>query len=154
MNIALLGYGKMGKEIEAIALQRGHSIVLKVDKSNASSFTNEELKKADVAIEFSTPHTVITNIKKCFDAQVPIVVGTTGWYDSTAGAGATIVYKQFADTAPYTGNYIQHSIAKGASSDTLVITSLWQNTDSDAITGGTAPTGATPGTAPKVGPTA
>jgi hypothetical protein len=73
---------------------------------------------------------------------------TTGWYDLTAGAAATIVYKQFADTAPYTANYIQHSIAKGASSTTLVITTLWQNTDSDPITGGTAPTGATPGTAP------
>jgi hypothetical protein len=72
---------------------------------------------------------------------------TTGWYDLTAGAAATIVYKQFADTAPYTANYIQHSIAKGASSDTLVITSLWQNTDSDPISGGTAPTGASPGTA-------
>ena len=72
---------------------------------------------------------------------------TTGWYDLTAGAAATIVYKQFADTAPYTANYIQHSIAKGASSDTLVITSLWQNTDSDPISGGKAPTGATPGTA-------
>ena len=73
---------------------------------------------------------------------------TTGWYDLTAGGAATIVYKQFADTAPYTANYIQHSIAKGASSTTLVITTLWQNTDSDPITGGTAPTGATPGTAP------
>jgi len=73
---------------------------------------------------------------------------TTGFYDLTAGAGATIVYKQFADTAPYTGNFIQHSIAKGSSSDTLVITTLWQNTDSDPISGGTAPTGATPGTAP------
>ena len=73
---------------------------------------------------------------------------TTGWYDLTAGAAETIVYKQFADTAPYTANYIQHSIAKGASSTTLVITTLWQNTDSDPITGGTAPTGATPGTAP------
>ena len=72
---------------------------------------------------------------------------TTGWYDLTAGAAATIVYKQFADTAPYTANYIPHSIAKGASSDTLVITSLWQNTDSDPISGGTAPTAATPGTA-------
>jgi 4-hydroxy-tetrahydrodipicolinate reductase len=82
MNIALLGYGKMGKEIEAIALQRGHTIVLKVDETNASTFTNDELKKADVAIEFSTPHTVVSNIKKCFDAQVPIAVGTTGWYDS------------------------------------------------------------------------
>ena len=73
---------------------------------------------------------------------------TTGWYDLTAGAAATIVYKQFADTAPYTANFIQHSIAKGASSDTLVITTLWQNTDSDPITGGTASSGATPGTAP------
>lgn len=81
MNIALLGYGKMGKEIEAIALQRGHSIVLKVDETNASTFTAEELKAANVAIEFSTPHTVIGNIKKCFESQVPIVVGTTGWYD-------------------------------------------------------------------------
>lgn len=82
MNIALLGYGKMGKEIEAIALQRGHSIVLKVDETNASTFTNEQLKQADVAIEFSTPHTVISNIKKCFEVNVPIVVGTTGWYDN------------------------------------------------------------------------
>ena len=81
MNIALLGYGKMGKEIEAIALQRGHNIVLKVDETNASTFTNEDLKKADVAIEFSTPHAVIGNIKKCFDTQVPVVVGTTGWYN-------------------------------------------------------------------------
>jgi hypothetical protein len=72
---------------------------------------------------------------------------TTGWYDLTAGAAATIVYKQFADTAPYTANYIQHSLAKGASSDTLVITTLWQNTDSDPISGGTASSGATPGTA-------
>lgn len=72
----------MGKEIEAIALQRGHTIVLKVDETNASTFSKEDLKKADVAIEFSTPHTVISNIKKCFEAQIPIVVGTTGWYDS------------------------------------------------------------------------
>lgn len=82
MNIALLGYGKMGKEIEAIALQRGHSIVLKVDEINASTFTLDELRKSDVAIEFSTPQTVISNVRKCFDAQVPVVVGTTGWYDS------------------------------------------------------------------------
>ncbi|MCF8423367.1 MAG: 4-hydroxy-tetrahydrodipicolinate reductase [Bacteroidia bacterium] len=81
MNIALLGYGKMGKEIEAIALQRGHTIVLKVDESNSITFTNEDLIKADVAIEFSTPQTVSANIKKCFNAQVPVAVGTTGWYD-------------------------------------------------------------------------
>ncbi len=80
MNIALLGYGKMGKEIEAIALQRGHTIVLKVGRDNAGTYAND-LKKADVAIEFSTPHTVISNIKTCFEAQVPVVIGTTGWYD-------------------------------------------------------------------------
>jgi len=73
---------------------------------------------------------------------------TTGFNDLTAGAGATIVYKQFADTAPYTSNFIQHSIAKGASSDTLVITTLWSASDGDPISGGTASSGATPGTAP------
>jgi 4-hydroxy-tetrahydrodipicolinate reductase len=82
MNIALLGYGKMGKEIESIALQKGHTIILKVDETNAETFSITDLQKADVAIEFSTPQTVIANIKKCFDANVPIVVGTTGWYDS------------------------------------------------------------------------
>jgi hypothetical protein len=79
-----------------------------------------------------------------------ILLTTTGWYDLTPGAAATIVYKQFADTAPYTDNFIQHSIAKGASSDTLVITTLWSanDTENDPISGGTASSGATPGTAP------
>lgn len=80
MNIALLGYGKMGKEIEAIALQRNHNIVLKVGSTN--TITSKELQQADVAIEFSTPHSVVSNINKCFDAQLPVVVGTTGWYDN------------------------------------------------------------------------
>ena len=79
MNIALIGYGKMGKEIEQIAISRGHSIVLKVDITNADSYSIDELKRADVAIEFSTPEAVIKNIYKCFDANVPVVVGTTGW---------------------------------------------------------------------------
>ena len=73
---------------------------------------------------------------------------TTGWYQLTAGAAATIVYKQFSATAPYTANYIQHTLAKGASSNTLVITTTWVNPEGDPISGGTAPTGATPGTAP------
>ena len=77
-----------------------------------------------------------------------ILLTTTGWYDLTAGAAATIVYKQFADTAPYTSNFIQHAIAKGASSDTLIITTTWSNPEGDAISGGTASSGATPGTAP------
>lgn len=81
MNIALSGYGKMGKEIEAIALQRGHTIVLKIDKDNRATLTKEQLQKADVVIEFSTPHTVLDNITACLDANVPVVVGTTGWHN-------------------------------------------------------------------------
>jgi hypothetical protein len=77
-----------------------------------------------------------------------ILLTTTGFNDLSAGAAATIVYKQFADTAPYTNNFIQHSIAKGASSNTLVITTLWSASDGDPISGGTASSGATPGTAP------
>jgi len=81
MKIALFGYGKMGKEIEQIALQRGHEIALKIDLNNAETFSKDDLQKCDAAIEFSTPATVIANINKCFDAGVSIVVGTTGWYD-------------------------------------------------------------------------
>ena len=81
MNIALFGYGKMGKEIEQIALQRNHTIVFKINRSNINDITPQQLKKADVAIEFSTPDTVIENIYKCFDVNLPIVAGTTGWYN-------------------------------------------------------------------------
>lgn len=81
MNIALLGYGKMGKIIEKIATDRKHNIVLKIDFYNQQELTVENLKKADVVIEFSTPGSVLSNIKHCFDAGVPVVVGTTGWYE-------------------------------------------------------------------------
>lgn len=77
-----------------------------------------------------------------------ILLTTTGWYDLTPGAAATIVYKQFADTAPYTDNFIQHSIARSADSTQLIITTLWSANDGDPISGGTASSGATPGTAP------
>lgn len=79
MKIALLGYGKMGKEIEKIAISRGNEIVLKIGTKNADELTAENLAKADVAIEFSTPSSAYENIKKCFEANVPVVVGTTGW---------------------------------------------------------------------------
>ena len=71
----------MGKEIEQIAISRGHEIVLKVNSSNADTFTNEELKMADVAIEFSVPQSAINNINRCIDTNVPVVVGTTAWLD-------------------------------------------------------------------------
>ena len=73
---------------------------------------------------------------------------TTGFYDLTPGAAATIIYKQFADTAPYTSNFIQHSVALNAGSTALTFTTLWSASDGDPIAGGTAASGATPGTAP------
>lgn len=81
MKIALIGYGKMGKEIEQIAISRGHEIVLKINSNNLQEFTVDNLKKADVAIEFTTPNAVLKNIYTCFDAGIPIVVGTTAWYN-------------------------------------------------------------------------
>jgi hypothetical protein len=73
---------------------------------------------------------------------------TTGFFDLTPGGAAVIVYKQFADTAPYTANFIQHSLSLNAGSTVLTITTLWSASDGDPITGGTAASGATPGTAP------
>jgi 4-hydroxy-tetrahydrodipicolinate reductase len=81
MKIALIGYGKMGKIIEKMATDRKHEIVLKIDFDNMHELTVENLQKADVAIEFTTPSSVIANIQHCFAAGVPIVVGTTGWYN-------------------------------------------------------------------------
>jgi len=81
MNIALIGYGKMGKTIEQIALSRGHQIVSIIDIDNRDDFHSENFKKADVAIEFTTPATAYENYLKCFEAQVPVVSGTTGWLD-------------------------------------------------------------------------
>lgn len=81
MNIGLIGYGKMGKEIEKIAIERGHQILFKFDLDNQEEFTFENLKKLDVAIEFSQPDAAFDNYMKCFDAGIPVVSGTTGWTD-------------------------------------------------------------------------
>jgi 4-hydroxy-tetrahydrodipicolinate reductase len=81
MNIALLGYGKMGRIIEQFAIDRGHEIVLKIDENNLDEVTDENLKKADVAIAFSTPASALDNIQSCFNADLPLVMGTTGWYE-------------------------------------------------------------------------
>ncbi|MBL7707495.1 MAG: 4-hydroxy-tetrahydrodipicolinate reductase [Chitinophagaceae bacterium] len=79
MNIALIGYGKMGKAIEEIAVQRGHSIVLKIDENNLADFNAEKIATADVAIEFTGPHTALDNIKKSIGFTIPLVCGSTGW---------------------------------------------------------------------------
>ncbi len=78
MNIALIGYGKMGKEIEQILLHRGHTVTLRSTRS--TPFRATDLTGTDVAIEFTEPHSAVDNILKCFEAGVPVVVGTTGWY--------------------------------------------------------------------------
>ena len=79
MNIALIGYGKMGHIIESIALQRGHNIVCIIEKDNTDDFTSEAFASADVAIEFTTPQTAEQNIRRAWKAGVSVVCGTTGW---------------------------------------------------------------------------
>ncbi len=79
MNIALIGYGKMGKTIEGIAIQRGHTIVLTIDENNTNDFNKENISKADAAIEFTGPHSAFDNIIKAIDLGIPLVCGSTGW---------------------------------------------------------------------------
>lgn len=81
LKIAIIGYGKMGKAIEEIALQKGHQVVLKINSENRQELTVENLQKADVAIEFTNPEAVVQNIIKCLDAEIPVVSGSTGWLD-------------------------------------------------------------------------
>ncbi len=81
MKLALIGYGKMGREIEKIAVSRGHQIVSIIDINNEADFDSEAFKSADVAIEFTSPQSAMDNFRRCFDANVPVVAGTTGWYD-------------------------------------------------------------------------
>ncbi|WP_301921724.1 4-hydroxy-tetrahydrodipicolinate reductase [Ferruginibacter sp.] len=81
LKIALIGYGKMGKAIEEIALQRGHAIVLKIDINTMDQFTKENLVQCDVAIEFTSPHSAVENIITCLRAGIAIISGSTGWLD-------------------------------------------------------------------------
>ncbi|MGL4806333.1 MAG: 4-hydroxy-tetrahydrodipicolinate reductase, partial [Bacteroidales bacterium] len=79
MKLALIGYGKMGHEIEQIAISRGHEIVSIIDVSNLNDFESEAFKSADVAIEFTRPDAALENYRRAFKAGVPVVAGTTGW---------------------------------------------------------------------------
>jgi 4-hydroxy-tetrahydrodipicolinate reductase len=82
MNIVISGYGKMGREIEKIALARGHSIAARLDHSDDWQVHESMIRQADVVIEFSAPAAVLGNIRRCFDLHLPVVVGTTGWQDA------------------------------------------------------------------------
>ena len=81
MNIAILGYGRMGQEVEKVLIQRGHNISYKIDKNNLAEIANMSSQKVDVAIEFTIPDAAYKNILKCFDLNIPVVSGTTGWTD-------------------------------------------------------------------------
>lgn len=93
MNIAIIGYGKMGRVIERIAIERGHTITAKIT-SKESDFSTDLLKGSDVAIEFSVPKAAISNMNKCFEANVPVVVGTTGWIDQLEKVTANCTAKK------------------------------------------------------------
>jgi len=79
MNIALIGYGKMGHAIEEIAGERGHAIVSVIDINNPEDFDSPQFLSTDVAIEFSQPQSAFSNYLKCFERNIPVVAGTTGW---------------------------------------------------------------------------
>lgn len=103
MRIVLIGYGKMGKEIERIAIDRGHQIVSKIDIENSDDLISLTNKEIDVAIEFSNPVSAFSNIMKCIEKQIPIVSGTTGWLEKkTEVEKAT---HSFDSTFFYASNY-------------------------------------------------
>jgi 4-hydroxy-tetrahydrodipicolinate reductase len=81
MKIAILGYGKMGQEVERVAMKRGHEIPLVIDSEEDWKKVGMQLRDSEVAIDFSLPDAAVNNIYRCFDAGVPVVTGTTGWYD-------------------------------------------------------------------------
>lgn len=88
MNIALIGYGRMGHEIEEAALRRGHSTGLVIDISNPEDLCSEKIKGIDVAIEFSSPEAAFGNVRSCLELSLPVVSGTTGWADRYEVAAA------------------------------------------------------------------
>ncbi len=96
MNVALIGYGKMGREIEKILVARGHQVGLIVDVDNAGDLCAEKMRGIDVAIEFSAPDAAFGNVCRCIEAGVPVVCGTTAWFDRLTEAKALCIKKNGA----------------------------------------------------------
>ena len=80
MKIIISGYGRMGREVETIALKRGHQVLAKIDRPNEWELFDRFQSQADVVIDFSQPEVVVDNLKRCFEAGIPVITGTTGWY--------------------------------------------------------------------------
>jgi len=127
MNIALIGYGKMGKTIEGLALARNHSISHKIDENNQHDIQH---LKADVAIEFTHPEAAFENIKTCLQQKIPVVCGTTGWlhhlpeieklchevngtffYASNFSIGVNLFFKLNKQLATLMSNFSQYQVA-------------------------------------------
>jgi 4-hydroxy-tetrahydrodipicolinate reductase len=96
MNIALVGYGKMGKTIERIAIERGHQIVLRITSRNQQDLCSEQLQAADVVIEFTNPEAAFDNVSKCLKLGKPVICGSTGWQDHLVQAQAICMEHQTA----------------------------------------------------------
>ena len=130
MNIALIGYGRMGHEIESISVKRGHFIKLIVDQDNENDLNNANLNGIDVAIEFSSPAAAFNNIRKCLDGKVPVVSGTTGWlenynkvvevcnknetsfiYSSNFSIGVNLLFRLNSELAKQMERYHDYSVA-------------------------------------------
>lgn len=104
MKVAIIGYGKMGHEIEKVLLERGHEVVAKIDVDNrAEMMTPEALSKVDVAIEFTSPTTAYDNIKACIEAGVAVLSGSTGWMERKAEIDA--LCRQKGGAFFYSSNY-------------------------------------------------
>jgi 4-hydroxy-tetrahydrodipicolinate reductase len=130
MNIALIGYGRMGHEIESIAIKRGHLIKLIVDQDNEQDLSPENLKGINVAIEFSSPGAAFNNICKCLSEKTPVVSGTTGWlekykdvevlcnnnrtsfiHSSNYSIGVNLLFRLNAELAKHINRYKDYSVS-------------------------------------------
>ncbi len=103
MNLALIGYGRMGHEIEAAALKRGHNVKLIIDVNNAGDLNSQNLKGIDAAIEFTFPEAALENIIKCLENRVPVVSGTTGWLNDYSKAAEAC--KKYGTSFIHSSNY-------------------------------------------------
>lgn len=119
MKIALIGYGKMGHEIEQIALERGHEIVCTIDMNEEEKFGSPQFKSAEVAIEFTSPKSAMYNYRKAFAAGVPVVSGTTGWLEhleeikeACSRDGKTFFYASNFSLGVYIFSALNHYLAK------------------------------------------
>ena len=103
MKIVLIGYGKMGKEIERLAIGRGHQIIARIDVDNQSDLSDLSNADVDVAIEFSNPSSAFSNIMTCIEKQIPVVCGTTGWLERKSEVEAAT--EKYQSTFFYASNY-------------------------------------------------